>query len=89
MIRLIAILVGAFLLPFVAHGCTTLVRGRGFRPLPYTTRGKLWLVAFGLVLSAAALISLLGSAPKVLGERYIPAHMEGNVLVPGKFVSGE
>ncbi len=86
MIRLIGLLVVAFLLPFVIHGLVTLVRGKGFRPMPFLLRGKMWLAAIGLVLAAGTLFSLMGYAPHALGERYIPAHMEGSVLVPGKFV---
>ena len=89
MIRLIALLAVAFLVPFAVHACVTLARGRGFRPLPSTTRGKLWLVAIGLIFALATLFSLMGRAPDTLGERYIPAHMDGNVLVPGKFVPAE
>jgi hypothetical protein len=83
MTRLILLLAAAFLLPFVVHACVTLVRGRGLRPLPTAWRGKLWLVAIGL------LFSLMGRAPHALGDIYIPAHMEGNVLVPGRFLKEE
>jgi hypothetical protein len=86
MIRLIGLLVVAFLLPFVIHGVVTLIRGKGFRPLPFLLRGKIWLVIIGLLLAVGTLFSLMGRAPPALGERYIPAHMEGSVLVPGKFV---
>lgn len=88
MTRLILLLAAAFLLPFVVHACVTLARGRGLRPLPTSWRGKLWLFAIGLVCSLAVLFSLMGRAPQALGDIYIPAHMEGNVLVPGRFVKG-
>ena len=85
MIRLIALLVVAFLLPFLIHGFLTLVRDRGFRPLPSALRGRIWLVAFGLICSLGTLVSLMGRAPNALGDHYIPAHLEGSVLVPGRF----
>ena len=85
MIRLIAVLILAFLVPFVLHGLLTLLRGRGFVPLPTSLRGKLWLIAAGLVLAVITLVSLMGQAPRALGERYIPAHLENGVLVPERF----
>lgn len=85
MIRFIVLLIGAFALPFLAHGGVTLLRGHGFRPVPTRVRGRLWLTAVGLVLAAALLALLIGRAPRVLGERYIPAHMEDGVLVPERF----
>lgn len=83
--RLITLLVLAFLVPFVVHGGATLVRGRGFQPLPTLPRGRLWLVATGFALALTTLIGFMGRAPQALGDRYIPAHMEGSVLVPGRF----
>jgi multisubunit Na+/H+ antiporter MnhB subunit len=89
MVRLIALLTLAFLVPFVAHGVVTIARGRGFQPLPTKLRGRLWLVVIGAGLALATLLSLMGRAPQSLGERYIPAHMEGSVLVPGRFEKAE
>jgi hypothetical protein len=85
MIRFIVLLAGAFALPFLVHGGVTLLRGHGFQPLPTRVRGRLWLAAIGLVLAAALLALLIGQTPRVLGERYIPAHMENGVLVPERF----
>jgi len=89
MIRLIVLLGIAFVLPFGIHGLVTLARGRGIRPLPLSLRGRLWLAVAGLVLALGVLIGLMGQAPKSLGDRYVPAHMEGSVLVPGRFEPAE
>lgn len=85
MIRFIVLLAGAFILPFLLHGAVTLARGNGFRPFPTRVRGRLWLTAAGLGLAAGLLAVLIGQTPKVLGERYIPAHMENGVLVPERY----
>lgn len=85
MIRFIVLLAIAFALPFVLHGLVTLALGRGFRLVPTRLRGRLWLGVAGLVLAIALLVDLIGRSPRVLGERYVPAHMEGTTLVPGRF----
>jgi hypothetical protein len=85
MIRLLLPLTIALILPFIAHGCVTALRGRGFRPLPVPFRGKLWLVAIALAFVLATFFAFLERAPEALGDRYVPAHMEGGVLVPGRF----
>lgn len=85
MIRFLVLLLSAFAVPFVAHGLVTLARGKGFRPFPRLMRGRLWLVAAGFVLDALLLALIIGQTPRVLGERYVPAHLEGGQLIPGRF----
>lgn len=85
MIRFVVLLLSAFAVPFVVHGLVTLVRGKGFRPVPTKMRGRLWLVAVGFVLDALLLALVIGQTPRVLGERYVPAHLEDGKLIPGRF----
>lgn len=85
MIRFLLLLLAIFAVPFVAHGLVTLARGTGFRPLPTKLRGRLWLVALGFALDALLLAFIIAQTPLVVGERYVPAHMEGGQLIPGRF----
>ena len=85
MIRLVALLVVAFALPFVAHALATFLGRRPVRFWPEEPARVAWLIAFGLTLALITLLLLINGAPNTLGERYVPAHMEGTTLVPGRF----
>lgn len=85
MIRFLVLVLSAFAVPFVVHGLVTLARGKGFRPLPTKMRGRLWLAAAGFALVALLLALIIGQTPRVLGERYVPAHLEEGKLIPGRF----
>jgi hypothetical protein len=76
--------VGLFLVPFVVFAIYLALRAK-FPLAMEHWRGRLsWLVVAGLAAAAAGLIALNLLAPRGHG-RYIPAHLENGVIVPGRF----
>jgi hypothetical protein len=76
---------GLFLAPFAAFAIYLMLRARYPLAVEHWTRGRLsWLTLAGL--AAAMFGLLLGNvlAPRGHG-RYVPAHLENGVIVPGRF----
>jgi hypothetical protein len=85
MARAIFETVGLFLLPFAAFALYLVLRARYPLEVEHWTRGRLsWLALAGLAAAAAGLIALNAFAPRGHG-RYVPAHLENGVIVPGRF----
>jgi hypothetical protein len=85
MARAIFETVGLFLLPFAAFALYLVLRARFPLEVEHWTRGRLsWLALAGLAAAAVGLIALNAFAPRGHG-RYVPAHLENGVIVPGRF----
>jgi hypothetical protein len=77
--------VGLFLLPFALFAAFLLLRAKFPLAVEHWTRGRLsWLASAGLAAAAAGLVALNALAPRGHG-RYVPAHLENGVIVPGRF----
>ncbi len=87
MIRYILILLGFFALPFILYETLVWWRARFLDPelgkpiYPWPT-----LTLIGLVFVIAGLIGFAHFDGAPPGSRYIPAHMDNGVFVPGQFV---
>jgi hypothetical protein len=76
---------GLFLLPFAAFAVYLVLRARFPLAVEHWTRGRLsWLAIAGLAAAAGGLVAANLMAPRGHG-RYVPAHLENGVLVPGRF----
>jgi hypothetical protein len=76
---------GLFLAPFALFAAFLAIRARFPLAVEHWTRGRLsWLTLTGLAAAALGLILLNALAPRGHG-RYIPAHIENGVIVPGRF----
>ena len=85
MARMVFETVGLFLLPFVAFAVYLLLRARYPLAVEHWTRGRLsWLAMAGLAAAAGGLLAANLLAPRGHG-RYLPAHLENGVIVPGRF----
>jgi hypothetical protein len=77
--------IGLFLVPFAAFAVYLALRARFPLAVEHWTRGRLsWLALAGLAAAAMGLLALNAFAPRGHG-RYIPAHLENGVIVPGRF----
>jgi hypothetical protein len=77
--------VGLFLVPFAAFAVYLLLRARYPLAVEHWTRGRLsWLALAGLAAAAGGLLAANVLAPRGHG-RYVPAHLENGVIVPGRF----
>lgn len=85
MARVVFELVGLFLTPFLAFAVFLVLRAKFPLAIEHWTRGRLsWLALTGLLAAAAGLVALNVFAPRGHG-RYVPAHIENGVIVPGRF----
>ena len=85
MARTIFETVGLFLVPFAAFAVYLLLRARYPLAVEHWTRGRLsWLALAGLAAAAGGLLAANLLAPRGHG-RYVPAHLENGVIVPGRF----
>ncbi len=85
MARAIFETVGLFLAPFVAFALYLALQSRYPLAVAHWTRGRLsWLTLAGLAAAAAGLLAINAFAPRGHG-RYVPAHLENGVIVPGRF----
>ena len=85
MLRTVFETVGLFVLPFVAFAVYLGLRARFPLATEHWTRGRLsWLAIAGLAAAAIGLMAANLLAPRGHG-RYLPAHLEQGVIVPGRF----
>ena len=76
---------GLFALPFAAFALYLVVRAKFPLAVEHWTRGRLsWLALAGLLAAAGGLLAANLSAPRGFG-RYVPAHLEKGIIVPGRF----
>ncbi len=76
---------GLFLAPFALFGVYLVLRARFPLSLEHWTRGRVsWLTLLGLAAAAVGLMLTNALAPRGHG-RYVPAHIENGVIVPGRF----
>ncbi len=76
---------GLFLLPFALFAIYLALRLRFPLAVEHWTRGRLsWLTIAGLAAAALGLLALNAFAPRGHG-RYVPAHLENGIIVPGRF----
>jgi len=84
--RLIAFDAVFFLLPFAVYAVWLFAtRGtmRNRSDWPVKTLAILALVGLGLLIGAVVALTQFTGAPP--GSKYIPAHLDNGVLVPGRF----
>jgi hypothetical protein len=85
MARTLVETVGLFLAPFVLFAVYLGLRARYPLEVEHWTKGRVsWLFLAGLAAAAGGLVALNLTAPRGHG-RYIPAHLEQGVIVPGRF----
>jgi hypothetical protein len=85
MARAVFEMLGLFLAPFAAFAVYLLLRAKFPLATEHWTRGRLsWLAVAGLAAAAAGLVAANVLAPRGHG-RYLPAHLENGVIVPGRF----
>jgi hypothetical protein len=76
---------GLFIAPFLAFAVFLLLRAKFPLAVEHWTRGRVsWLALAGLAAAAFGLVALNVLAPRGHG-RYVPAHIENGVIVPGRF----
>jgi hypothetical protein len=76
---------GLFLLPFAVFAVYLALRAKYPLAVEHWTKSRVsWLALAGLAAAAAGLIALNATAPRGHG-RYIPAHLENGIIVPGRF----
>ncbi len=76
---------GLFLAPFAIFALYLGLRAKVPLAVEHWTRGRLsWLALAGLAAAAGGLVAINAFAPRGHG-RYIPAHIENGVIVPGRF----
>jgi hypothetical protein len=76
---------GLFLLPFAVFAVYLALRLKFPLAIEHWTRGRLsWLALAGLVAAAVGLVGINALAPRGHG-RYVPAHLQNGVIVPGRF----
>jgi hypothetical protein len=77
--------VGLFLAPFAVFAVYLALRAKYPLAVEHWTRGRLsWLALAGLAAAAGGLVALNAFAPRGHG-RYVPAHLENGVIIPGRF----
>ena len=85
MIRALFETVGLFLAPFARFALYLALRLRYPLAVEHWTRGRLsWLALTGLAAATLGLALLTALAPRGHG-RYVPAHIENGIIVPGRF----
>jgi hypothetical protein len=85
MARAIFETLGLFFAPFALFAVYLVLRARFPLAMGEWTRGRLsWLTLTGLAAAAFGLLLANVSAPRGHG-RYVPAHLENGVIVPGRF----
>ena len=76
---------GLFLLPFAVFALYLILRARYPLAVEHWTRGRVsWLALAGLAAATLGLLALDALAPRGHG-RYVPAHLDNGVIVPGRF----
>lgn len=88
MVRLLLTELLLFALPFIGYGVYLIVTRRAVNSGEEWRKGPLlWLVFGGIASMGAGLVWLaLQNDEASRTGRYVPAHMENGVLVPGQFV---
>ena len=77
--------IGLFLAPFALFAVYLALRAKFPLAVEHWTRGRLsWLALAGLAAAVMGLIALTAFAPRGHG-RYVPAHLENGIIVPGRF----
>lgn len=85
MVRAIFESMGLFMAPFAAFAVYLVLRAKFPLAVEHWSRSRLsWLALAGLAAAAVGLIGLNALAPRGHG-RYVPAHLEKGVIVPGRF----
>lgn len=85
MLRTFAIEIGLFLTPFALYGLLLLVTRGAVVPQAVPTRTMIGLTVAALALVVAGLMLFNDGRHSQPGQRYVPAHMENGVFVPGRF----
>lgn len=84
MIRLVAIQVALFLLPFVAYAAWVAARRRGLTAAVFRAEAPmLWLAVGGLVLMIVSLIGLSAFDGGSATGTYVPDRFDHGRLIPG------
>lgn len=85
MARTILVELALFLTPFVIYGAVLLATRGSVLPEHWslTALSAVVVVALALAIGGLVLFERERSAPA--GSRYVPAHMENGVFVPGRF----
>jgi hypothetical protein len=75
---------GLFLAPFAAFAFYLILRSRYPLAMEHWTRGRLSVLTLvGLAAATAGLLLATSLAPRGHG-RYVPAHIENGIIVPGR-----
>jgi hypothetical protein len=84
MLRIVALDVVLFLLPFAAYALWLAVTRRTLRnPDDWQIRTITWLALAGAALVVVVIVVFIHFDPSPPGGTYVPPHIENGVIVPG------
>lgn len=90
MLRLVAVDIVLFLLPFAAYALWLLVNRRSVRnPDDWQVKTITWLALAGAALVIGVILVFIHFDTSPPGGTYIPPHMENGVIVPGQIVPAD
>lgn len=85
MVRTVLVELALFLTPFVVYGAVLLATRGSVLPEHWSVTALSVVVVAALALAIAGLVLFERGSTAPAGSRYVPAHMENGVFVPGRF----